>query len=86
MLACETLDRVWYVIVVGWGLPSSDAENALIGRQPEPVQMVVADEDPKRFFARIDTLLNTLKSVGIVKEEQGIVRIITLNHSNQYVR
>ena len=41
-------------------------------RQLETAQMVVG-EVPKINFARVDKLLNTLKSVGIVKEEREIV-------------
>ena len=51
-------------------------------RQLETVQMVV-DEDPKIYFARVDKPLNTLKSVGIVKEDREIVRIIVRNLSNE---
>ena len=82
MLAAQTLEQAWHVIV-GWGLPTSDAEKALLVRQLETVQMVV-DEDPKIYFARVNTLLNTLKSVGIVKEEREIVRIIIRNLFNEY--
>ena len=53
-------------------------------RQLETVQMIVGG-DPKICFARVDKLLNTLKSVGIVKEEQEIVRIIIRNLSDKYV-
>lgn len=37
---------------------------------------MVAGEDPNIYFARVDNLLNTLKSVGVVKEEREIVKII----------
>ena len=53
-------------------------------RQLETVQMVVGG-DPKIHFARVDKLLNTQKSVRIVKEEREIVRIIVRNLSNEYV-
>ena len=53
-------------------------------RQLETVQMEVG-EDPKINFARVDKLLNTLESVGIVKEEREIVRIIILNLSDEYM-
>ena len=53
-------------------------------RQLETVQMVVG-EDPKIYFARVDKLLNTLKSVGIMKEEWEIVRKIIRNPYNEYV-
>ena len=69
---------------MGWGLPTSDAKKALLVRQLETVQMIVGG-DPKICFARVDKLLNTLKSVGIVKEEQEIVRIIIRNLSDKYV-
>ena len=83
MLAAQTLEQAWHVIV-GWGLPTSDAENALLVRQLETVQMELG-EDPKIYFARVDKLLNTLKSVGIVKEEREIVRIIIRNLSDEYM-
>ena len=67
MLAAQTLEQAWHVIV-GWGLPTSDAENAILVRQLETVQMVVG-ENRNIYFTRVDKLLNTLKSVGIVKEE-----------------
>ena len=53
-------------------------------RRLETVQ-VVAGEDPKIYSARVDKLLNTLKSVGILKGEQEIVRIIIRNLSDEYV-
>ena len=53
-------------------------------RQLETVQMVVG-EDPKIYFARVDTLLNTLKSVEIVKEDLEIVCIIIRNLSDEYM-
>ena len=83
MLAAQTLEQSWHVIV-GWGLPTSDAEKALLVRQLETVQMELG-EDPKIYFARVDKLLNTLKSVGIVKEEREIVRIIIRNLSDEYM-
>ena len=81
MLEAQTLEQAWYV-TAGWGLPTSDAEKALLVRQLETVQMEVG-EDPKIYFARVDKLLSTLKSVGIVKEEREIVRIIILNLSDE---
>ena len=83
MLAAQNLEQAWYVIV-GWGLPTSDTEKALLVRQLETVQMVVG-EDPKTYFARVDKLPNTLKSVRIIKEEREIVSIIIRNLSNEYV-
>ena len=65
-------------------MPTSDAEKALLVRQLETVQMEVG-EDPKIYFARVNKLLNTLKSVGIVKEEREIVRIIIRNLSDEYM-
>ena len=56
ILAAQTLEQAWHVIV-GWGLPTSDAA----------VQMVV-NEDRNIYFAGVDKLLNTLTSVGIMKE------------------
>ena len=83
MLAAQTLEQAWHVIV-SWGLPTSDVEKALLVRQLETVKMVMG-EDHKIYFARVDKLLNTLKSVGIVKEEWEIVGIIIRNLSNEYV-
>ena len=83
MLAAQTLEQAWHVIV-SWGLPTSDAEKTLLVRQLETVQMEVG-EGPKIYFARVDELLNTLKSVEIVKEEREIVRIVIRNLSNEYM-
>ena len=83
MFAAQTLEQAWHVIV-GWGSPTSDAEKALLVRQLETVQMIVG-EDPKIYFARVEKLLNTLKSVGIVKEERENVRIVICNLYNEYV-
>ena len=83
MITAQTLEQAWHVIL-GLGLPTSDAEKAQLVRQLETVQMVVG-EDPKIYFARVDKRLNTLKFVGIVKEGQEIVRIIIRNLSDVYV-
>ena len=83
MLAAQTLEQAWHVIV-GWGLPTRDAGKALLVRQLETVQMKVGG-DPKIYFARVYKLLNTLKSAGIVKEEREIVRIIIRNLSDEYM-
>ena len=40
---------------------------------------MAAEEDPKLVFARIDGLINTLKSVGVTKEEREITRIVIRN-------
>ena len=45
---------------------------------------MVADEDSKLFFARVDGITNTLKSVGIMTEEREITRIIIRNLSDDY--
>lgn len=46
---------------------------------------MVVGEDPKAYFARVNRLLNTRKSVGIVKkEEREIVGIIMRNLSREY--
>ena len=82
ILACRTLEEAWWTIV-GWHLPSTESEKELLIHQLENAQMV-ADEDPKLFFARVDRLVNTLKSVGIVKEERENVRIIVRNLSDDY--
>ena len=83
MLAAQTLEQAWHVIV-GWGLPTSDAEKALLVRQLETVQME-AGEDPKIYFAQVDKLLNTLKSVGMVRKKREIVRLTIRNLSDEYM-
>ena len=83
MLAAQTLEQAWHVIV-GWDSPTNDAEKALLVRQLETIQMVVG-ADPKIYFARVDKRLNTLKSVGIVKKEQEIVRIVIHNLADEHV-
>lgn len=41
-------------------------------------------EDPKTYFARVDKLPNNPTSVGIVKKEREIPRIIIRNLSSEY--
>ena len=82
LMAATNLVEAWHIIV-SWGLPDSDAEKTLLVRQLETTKML-DDEDPKLFFARLDKILNTLKSVGIVKEEREIVQIIKRNLSSEY--
>ena len=80
--ACRTLEEAWWTIV-GWHLPSTESEKELLTHQLENAQMA-ADEDPKLFFARIDGLINTLKLVGVTKEEREITRIIIRNLPDDY--
>ena len=46
---------------------------------------MIPGEDPKLFFARLDKVINTLKSVGIHKAEQEIVQILKRNLSAEYM-
>ena len=80
--ACKTLEEARWTIV-GWHLPTTDSEKKLITYQLENAQMA-ADEDPKLFLARRDGLINTLKSVGVTKEEREITGIIIRNLPNGY--
>ena len=82
LLACRTLEEAWWTIV-GWHLPSNGSEKELLTHQLENAQMA-ADEDPKLFFARIDRLINTLRSVGVTKEGREITRIIIRNLPDEY--
>ena len=82
LLAATTLEEAWHTIT-GWHLPTTDCDNELLLHQLENVEMA-KDEDPKLFFARVDGIFNTLRSVGIVKEEREIVRIIVRNLSDDY--
>ena len=45
---------------------------------------MATDEDPKLFFARVDGIINTLRSAGITKEEREITRIIIRNLPDDY--
>ena len=82
LLAARTLEEAWYIIT-GWHLPTTEREKELLTHQHENAQMA-ADEDPKLFFARVDGLINTLKSVGVAKEEREITRIIIRNLPDDY--
>ena len=82
LLAATTLEEAWHIIA-GWYLPTTNSEKELLLHQLENVEMA-KDEDPKLFFARVDGISNTLRSVGIVKEEREIVRIIVRNLSDDY--
>ena len=82
LLAAPTLEEAWWIIV-GWHLSTTDTEIELVVHQLENIQMA-AGEDLKLFLARVDGISNTLKSVGIVKEERDIVRIGVRNLSDDY--
>ena len=82
VLAARTLEEVWYVIV-GWHLLTTEGEKELLIHELENVQMA-PDEDPKLFFARVDGLTNTLKSVGVTEQEREITQIIIRNISDDF--
>ena len=82
LLGCKTLEEAWWIII-GWHMPTTDSEKELLSHQLESAKMAT-DENPKLFFARVDGLTNTLKSVGVAKEEREITRIIIRNLPDDY--
>lgn len=65
------------------GLATSEAEKSLLVSQLENALMIVG-EGSKFYFLLVDKCLNALKSVEIVKEERGIVRVIIRNLLDEY--
>ena len=69
--------------ILNWTGPSSEAETLFLERQLETVPNY-GDEEPKRFFFRVDQLLTLLRSVNVHKTEQKIVHILVRNLSDHY--
>ena len=82
LLACKTLEEAWW-IVAQWHMPATDSEKELLTDQLDNARMGT-DEDPKLFFARVDGIINTLRSAGITKEEREVTRIIIRNLPEEY--
>ena len=64
-------------------MPATDSEKELLTDQLDNARMGT-DEDPKLFFARIDGIINALRSAGITKEEREVTRIIIRNLPEDY--
>ena len=82
VLSAVTVRDAWFQIL-NWTGPSSKSETLLLERQLETVRNY-GDEDPKRFFSRVDQLLTCLRSIDVHKTEQQIVNILVRNLSNHY--
>ena len=82
VLSAVTVRDAWRQIL-NWTGPSSEAETLLLERQLETVRNYV-DEDPKRFFSRVDQLLTRLRSIDAHKTEKQIVNILVRNLSDHY--
>ena len=82
VLSAVTVGDAWYQML-SWTGPSSEAEKLFLERQLETVPNY-GDEDPKRFFSRVDQLLSRLRSVNVHKTEQQIVHILVRNLSDHY--
>ena len=82
VLSAVTVRDAWCQIL-SWTGPSSEAETFFLERQLETVPNH-GDEDPKRFFTRVDQLLTRLRSADIHKTERQIVNILVRNLSDHY--
>ena len=69
--------------ILNWTGPSSEAETLLLERQLETVRNY-GDEDPKRFFSRVDQFLTRLRSINVHKTQKKIVNILVRNLSDYY--
>ena len=69
--------------ILNWTGPSSEAETLLLERQLETVRNY-GDEDPKRFFSKVDQLLTRLRSINVHKTQKKIVNILVRNLSDYY--
>ena len=82
VLSAVTGRDAWYQIL-SWTGPSGEAEILFLERQLETVPNY-GDEDPKRFFSRVDQLLTRLQSADIHKTERQIINILVRNLSDHY--
>ena len=82
VLSAVTVRDAWCQIL-NWTGSSSEVEILFLERQLETVPNY-GDEDPKRFFSRVDQLLTHLRSVDVHKTEKQIVNILVRNLSDHY--
>ena len=82
VLSAVTVRDAWCQIL-NWTGPSSETETLFIERQLETVPNY-GDEDPQRFFSRVDQLLTRLRSIDVHKTEKQIVNILVRNLSDHY--
>ena len=82
LYACSSIPEMWDKIDE-WSLPSSPTERNHLTQQLENVAMR-GDEDPRNFFARIDSLLATLRTVGVEYIEEDVVEIVLRQLPPQY--
>ena len=74
LVSCSTVAEAW-AKVQSWVLPTSDTEISLLETELANVQYPVGAH-PKRFFARIDTVVNKLALVGVTKSTPQILKVI----------
>ena len=74
LVSCSTVAEAW-AKVQSWVLPTSDTEISLLEAELANVQYPVGAH-PKRFFARIDTVVNKLALVGVTKSAPQILKVI----------
>lgn len=72
--ACSLVPEIWGKIDEGV-LPSTPTERNLLVHQLETVEMQ-GDEDPRAFFARIDSVLATLPAIAVDILEEDVVEIV----------
>ena len=80
VLPAVTVRDAWCQIL-NWTGPSSEAETLFLKSQLETVPNY-GDEDPKRFFSRVDQLLTRRRSADVHKTERQIVNILIRNLSD----
>ena len=75
MHASGSVEGVWQAVMT-WYQPRGDAERDHLEDDFDNIAMQ-GDEDPKLFFARVEGKLNVLASLGILKSDREVVRLIT---------
>ena len=74
LVSCTTVAEAWDALQ-SWVLPITSAEKSLLEAKLANVQYPPGGH-PKMFFARIDSVLNKLRLVGVTKTEQQIIDVL----------
>ncbi|CAM9269824.1 unnamed protein product, partial [Hapterophycus canaliculatus] len=74
LASCATVAEAWSALK-SWVLPTTRAEKRLLEMELNNVQYDQG-EPPKMFFARIDTIVNTLRLVGVEKTPKEVLSVM----------
>ncbi|CAN0359394.1 unnamed protein product, partial [Hapterophycus canaliculatus] len=74
LVSCATAVEAWSALK-SWVLPTTRAEKRLLEMELDNVRCDQV-EPPNIFFARIDTIVNTLRLVGVEKTPEEVLSIM----------